>query len=492
MRSLPLWIGLFVVAAATAQQRPSAVSYEVRYAAPDSQSIRVLLRLKKPIAGGRAFIMPRAVPMGYSQNAYDRFVQNLIARDGAGKSLAVKRGEGPRWILGDAAGRLAEIEYEVDLKGMEQQVLAGGDSSRVRPQYVFLLGYSIFGFVEGTEAEPAEIAVQGPAEWPVCATLAPASPCPRGQAKAYAPNFYTLADSQIQMGDRVSLQQVPSAATSPLFVSIYAEVEVDRARIHAATREAYEALVAYFGTTPFPSYVAVFEFLQPLSPAHTYGFSMEHLQSATFCLQPERALTAQSSSRDASLFRFNIAHHIAHAWVPKRAYGQGYFPFTWEIAPAHDSIWFSEGFGQFAALDALADGVPAGQRDDYFQRLLETRYRGTLREMPRFLLEMPLQQLSYRGSYLYSEDFRIGRTLFSRGALMAAEMDQRIREQSHGKKRLRDALRFLMGWTAQHPGGFRIEELPQIFQQATGVDTAEILEKWLGPLRPGMIPPALP
>ena len=55
---------------------------------------------------------------------------------------------------------------------------------------------------------------------------------------------------------------------------------------------------------------------------------------------------------------YNFAHHIAHAWVPKRAYGHGYFPFQWELAPVLDSIWFAEGFGQYAAIQAVAAGSP--------------------------------------------------------------------------------------------------------------------------------------
>ena len=44
--------------------------------------------------------------------------------------------------------------------------------------------------------------------------------------------------------------------------------------------------------------------------------------------------------------------------------------------------------------------------------------------MPAFIREMPLVPLSRIGSTRYSEDFRTGRTLFSRGALLAAELDE--------------------------------------------------------------------
>jgi predicted metalloprotease with PDZ domain len=72
-------------------------------------------------------------------------------------------------------------------------------------------------------------------------------------------------------------------------------------------------------------------------------------------------------------------------------------------------------------------------------------------------------------------------SLFSRGALMAAEMDDKIRTQSSGQKSLRDALRHLMEWSRQNHHAFRTEDLPVIFWEATGVDTSVILNRWMQP-----------
>jgi predicted metalloprotease with PDZ domain len=97
---------------------------------------------------------------------------------------------------------------------------------------------------------------------------------------------------------------------------------------------------------------------------------------------------------------------------------------------------------------------------------------------------MSLDELSREGSFLYADDFRVGMNLFSRGSLMAAEMDDRIRTETSGQKSLRDALRYLIAWTAQNHRAFRTDELPEIFRQATGVDTTSILKSWMQPPRP--------
>ena len=62
---------------------------------------------------------------------------------------------------------------------------------------------------------------------------------------------------------------------------------------------------------------------------------------------------------------------------------------------------------------------------------------------------------------------------------MAAEMDDRIRQQSRGRKDLRDALRALVARTQKEQRPFRIDELAPVFQQATGVDVSDILQRWM-------------
>lgn len=73
---------------------------------------------------------------------------------------------------------------------------------------------------------------------------------------------------------------------------------------------------------------------------------------------------------------YNLAHHIAHSWIPKRAAAAGYFPWTWELSPVLDSIWFSEGWGQYAAAAALAQ--EAGLGDAFRNELVDRRFRQPL------------------------------------------------------------------------------------------------------------------
>jgi predicted metalloprotease with PDZ domain len=456
------------------------LEYRVEYARPNSPQVHVSLRVPYGADAPMTLIIPRTIPGGYAERPYDPFVENIHAFSSGGKETEVQREEfGPRWKIGKPGDRIDRVEYDVNIARMEREILAASDSSKIRDGYAGLLGYSIFAFFLGRENQPIRLEVSGPAGWPVFSTLAPQVPVNVGSLTANAPDYYALADSQIVMGPSLQLRRIEGNV--PLFLAVYAETEDDLAEEGALARDALDKVIAYFGKAPFLHYTVQLELLRPISERHEYGFSMEHFESGTFYFGIDRAITSKSDSAARESERFNFAHHMAHSWIPKRAYGAGYLPFEWEMAPLIDTIWFSEGFARYAVIQAFADGMPKEQAESYRQLQLD-RLRKIIDETPPFLRRMSLLDLSRAGSFLYSEDFRVGRNLFSRGTLMAAEMDDRIRARTQQKKSLRDALRYLLDWSEKNRRAFRVEELPVIFRDATGVDTKDILDHWLQPL----------
>lgn len=453
------------------------LEYEIRYSIADPKAVHIRIRVSEALAGPRRFTYPRAVPMGYGEQPFERFVRNLRASSDLGHPLAVRRVEGPHWIVGEEGAKTSVLEYDVAVADMEREILSGADASKIRPGYAGLLGYTILGYLEGTEGRLIRLNVSAPPDWPVFSTLAPESPARRGGLSAEAQDFYALADSQVLMGPQLSVRRID--ARIPLFLAAYAEGRADLTSLAAAASEAFAAVAAYFGSIPFKHYSVCQEYLRPVSQRHEYGFSMEHLDSGTFFFSADQALTESSTDADRTRVRYNLAHHIAHAWIPKRCYGEGYFPFTWERAPQIDTVWFSEGFPQYAAIQALADSMPREQGAAFVEAMIESRFGGTLRTAPDFIRKLSLIDLSRLASTRYSEDFRIGRSVFSRGGLMAREMDEKIGRESGGRRSLRDALRYLVAWSGRSGRAFRIDEIPEMFARATGVETREILERWL-------------
>jgi predicted metalloprotease with PDZ domain len=472
---VPIALGLPVLAAGE-----ETLHYRVRYDLAVPSSVHITVMFAPPTDAPLTLIMPRSFPGGYAQRPYDPFVINVKAYTGIGGAADVRRDEpGPRWSIGNRGELVSRVEYDVDIARMEREIFDASDTSKIREGYVGLLGYSVFAFFEGWENRAMDLQVAASAGWPVFSTLAPQVPAETSTLTAHAPDYYALADSQIMMGPKLQLRRVSSSdGNVPLFVSVYSETDDDLALEGVLARDALDQVTAYFGRAPFSNYTVVLEFLRPVSSRHAYNFSMEHLNSGTFYMDVDHALTANSSDIEKETHRFNYAHHIAHSWIPKHAYGSGYFPFNWEMTPVIDTIWFNEGFGRYVAIAALADALPKDAAARYRKEKLD-RLRRITGEAPDFLQRMRLDELSREGSFLYADDFRVGMNLFARGALMAAEMDDRIRSQTQGQKSLRDALRHLMDWSQQSHRAFRVEELPIIFRQATDVDTTDILDRWM-------------
>lgn len=473
-------VALAVSLGAAPRAQESSPSQEVRYrfqyAKAGDSSVSIEIAWATPLADARSLVMPRAIPMGYGEQRYDAFVTDVRAFTANGGSTTPEREEGPRWRLNAGATR---VTYRVDLARLERDVRSASDQSRVRDGYLGALGYSVFAFVDGQEGRPTRLRVEGPTGWPVFATLAPAWPVTSAPVDARAPDYYALADGQIVMGPRVVVRRLVDTP-APLYLASYSEGDVDLDRVGRLAVTAFRQVVDYFGTVPFPHYTMHQELLRPLTPEHEYGMSMEHLGSSTYYLAASAGLTAVSTAADDARVLYNFAHHIAHAWVPKRTYGHGYFPFQWELAPVLDSIWFAEGFGQYAAVMAIAAGSPDPAA--YRTGMLDRRFRSNLASAPPFLKRLSLVDLSRVASTRYGEDFRTGRLVFSRGGLMAAAIDDRIRSESKGARSLRDALRFLVAWTAREGRAFSNDELPVLIQQATGVDARGDIGQWLRPL----------
>ncbi len=85
-------------------------------------------------------------------------------------------------------------------------------------------------------------------------------------------------------------------------------------------------------------------------------------------------------------------------------------------------------------MDAMADVLPVNQSYEYRNYFIKNRFEYYFNLAPIFLKQMPLEYLSMIASSLYSTDFRTGSNLFSRGALMAKDIDEFIQLKTQKQK----------------------------------------------------------
>lgn len=263
------------------------------------------------------------------------------------------------------------------------------------------------------------------------------------------------------MGSDVQVFEVPDTEI-PLFIAAYAETTIDIKELGRRALMSLDGLSEYFGYVPIPLYTLVYECLNPFSDKHSYGFSMEHMNSMTYTTHVRYAITEYDSEANI----FGIVHHMGHSWIPLRSYGKGYRPFDWGSAPIIETIWLNEGFIWYVTTDILDSPTTI----NFFNR--------TIRNAPEYIKTKSLRQLSQLGSSQYSGDFNIGKNLYSRGALMAMEMDNEIKKNTNNEKSFRDALLGLLNWTKENNRGFEYDEIEPILSQSSEVDLSEIWLKW--------------
>jgi len=407
-------------------------------------------------------VIPRSAPGTYAYTNYSAFVESVRATAVTGAVLKGKQGLGSYYTFASDGQALAAITYRVDLKRMEATLTSGSDASKLRDGYVGLLGYSVFGYANELVNRPVKLAIRTSADWPIFSTLAPRVDRPTGHTEFTAASFAELADAQYLLGGKVRVARLPKAPI-PLYVAVYSEVEADLDEIGRRALLALNGLAKYFGYVPMPHYTIVLEYLVPPTPAHHYGFWMEHLNSMTGANAASNAIKGYEEDPEIG----GMVHHMAHSWVPLRCYGEGYRPFEWQVAPLIDTVWLNEGFAWYIAYYNVLD---KSKVLDFFRR--------TLDEAPEFIRQLSLRDLSRLGSTQYGEDFRIGKNLFSRGALMAHDIDLEVQRKTEGAKSFRDVLLGLLHWTEANQRAFRYEEIEPIMSKSAGVDLSKIWERW--------------
>ena len=316
---MPRFAAIIVFILTGAAHAAGTLEYRIGYSVLSPNFVTVSVQLPQPHLGMVVLVMPRNYPGGYAQLPYDNFVHRVAGRDAEGKAVGVSKDpDAPRWTVGDASDRVVRIDYQVDVAQMEEGVHDAVSTSKIRADYVGLLGYSVFAYLEGFEQQGVHLRIEAPPRWPVLSTLNPRVPSPAGAADADALDFYELADSQVLLGPGLRLAALPG--NIPLVMAIYAEGPVDEALEGHLARQALDAVQQYFGDAPLRHYTVQLELLKARA-GHNYGFSQEHVESGSFSLSLESSLTAESTAALRDRVRFNYAHHMAHSWIPKRAYG---------------------------------------------------------------------------------------------------------------------------------------------------------------------------
>lgn len=427
----------------------------------DSKRVSVKIEFDSVSTKDAYLMIPRSAPGTYEITEYPNFIEDVQAITTKGDTINGFRGRGSIFYFKEKV-TINSLSYFVNIEHMENDLKGGFASSKMRTNYLGILGYSVFGTIPDLKNKPIQLTIKSDANWPIFSTLAPTKHF-TSEATFSIEHFDMLADAQYLLGTDVQIYQVEDAEI-PLVIAAYAEGYVNIYEIGRRALVSLNGLSNYFGYVPMPHYTVCYEFLIPKTKAHSYGFSMEHMNSMTVSTTMSSAITTFDPDPNIN----SMVHHMGHSWIPLRSYGKGYRPFDWEVAPIIETIWLNEGFIWYVM--SIVTNKP--ETLTFFERVLE--------HAPEYIQRKSLRELSQLGSTQYSGDFNIGRNLFSRGALMAKEMDDDIKNATNGKRTFKDALLGLLQWTQKEQRAFEYDEIEPILSTAVGVDLSPIWSKWQG------------
>lgn len=446
------------------------INYFLSYKDSSSSRLKILIQPAKSLTTPVSFVMPRSIPGGHDIFVYDQFIENIYAVTISGERLALIKdvNDAPRWNYPDSGKQILHIEYEVNLNKMERRMSAG-DASIIRPGFAGILNYSVFGWIDGTVQETGSCTINTFPNWYIFSSNQPAAQPANGTFGFKIGNYYALADGQIFLGHNFRIKEFEGLV--PLFVASYCQTGDEYLDDYGKQgMMSMGILKDYFGELPFRRYSLMLRRALPLDPVTAPALAMEHLQSSTFFGDTTGMRKEPMSPQQLLATMPTYLHHMSHAFIPLRCYGDKYRPYVMEITPIINNIWFNEGFMWFLAYDTLK-----------LERM-KTGFLNSVYKTSPLIKKMSLQELSQTASTMYGADFRIGRSIYSRGALMAIEMNDYLKEKSNGKKSMKDVFRYLYNWAKENKRAFTMDEFPQLINKACGIDLNSIYKKWQLPI----------
>ncbi len=171
----------------------SPVSYTL-YHTTASPKIAIHIDIDPIPADAARLIIPRSAPGTYSLTDYLPFVDQVRGLTAAGGVLEGAPGDGSYFSFSGKDQQITGIRYEVDVRLMEERLLDGSSSSKMRNNYLGILGYSVFGYIAGQEDRPIALTIETQAGWPIFSTLRPAVERHSGRESYRAGSYALLAD----------------------------------------------------------------------------------------------------------------------------------------------------------------------------------------------------------------------------------------------------------------------------------------------------------
>jgi predicted metalloprotease with PDZ domain len=399
--------------------------------------VRVRLTVPEDLAAGARLVLPVWTPGSYVVRDYVRHVQTIRAVDAAGRELPMTMDSRTSWLLPDDAAGPVEVDYELYANELTVR------TNHVDDHHALLIPAATFVTVEAGADRSHEVTVPPVPDGHRVWSLLPEGDAPHTTVAEHRDH---LIDSAFEVGDHPSVD-FEVAGVPHTFVWAGHGGRPHRAldRVAADARAIGEAAVALFdGQLPIERYTFL------CTAWDTGGGGLEHRDGAVLQI-PVRVFTDDELY---ARFQSLIAHEYLHLWNVKRLVPAALVHPDHERPTHSPSLWVAEGWTA------------------YYDELLPTRgqvwkprrFLDTLRETYETVRETPgaqrqaLRQASFEAwtkHYVRDENTpNVATNYYGHGALVAAELDLRLRALDPTGDGLDAVLRLLWDRYAGTPDGY--------------------------------------
>jgi predicted metalloprotease with PDZ domain len=404
------------------------VDYRVDLGNPCEHLVHVTMRFR---AGSPrpAVSMPAWTPGSYLLREFGRHVQRLEVRvDGEAGGVA-KIGRST-WQIEAPAGAEVEVDYQVYAHELSVR------TSHVDASHAFLLGTSLFLYVEGGLDRPAIVRFETPAGWALHTTL---QPFPSGGHDAFrAVDYDDLVDHPVEGGadHRVLDFEVGGV---PHRVVIWGRGNYEPERLGRDMAKVVAANADLFGGLPYQRYLFIIQ-----SGGRRGG--LEHRNSCAVAWPRHRF----AEDEDYADFLGLVAHEHFHVWNVKRIRPSALGPFDYLRENHSRALWAMEGVTSYYDQRQL---LRAGliEPEGYLERV--ARRIDRLQAVPGRLVDS-LESASFDA---WIKQYRAGEqtpnatvSYYLKGALVALLLDLELRRLTAGAQSYDEVMRTL--WARQRGG----------------------------------------
>lgn len=429
----------------------TVVDYRISIPQPHTHLVHVEMRFTVT-SENPSVALPSWTPGSYLMREFGRHIETLsLTVDGAPVE-AVQEGKA-RWCVPAEEGAEAEVSYRVYAHDLTVR------TAHVDGTHAFLMGTSLFLFVDGELDRSATLEVTAPEGWKTYTTL-PEGDTPR---QFRADDYDQLVDCPLELG--------PNHDQFSFFVRgvehqvvLWGRSNADQEKLSAHMAEIVETNAALFDGLPYSRYL----FIIHIADKGLGG--LEHCDSCALCWPAHRFV-----DDDYKEFLRLVAHEHFHVWNVKRIRPDVLGPFDYLNESHTRALWAMEGVTSYfdkrqllraglidakkylewvaKALDRL-DAVPGR-----FQASLEQSSFDAWIKLYRPGENSPNSNVSY---YLL-------------GSLAALALDLEIRCETGGRKSFDDVIKLLWNEYLRTEDGLADDRFKEAIVEVGG----QSLESWV-------------